>query len=479
MRVARRPGSARWRPTTNQRRSISLALGLWLGPQHHFCPLVGAGRGRRAQAQPPAATAPSGRDSSASRRSSADQRPPRPTRMRAAARLRTIWRRKASPITSIVMRRPSLRTRTPWRVRIGCQSAAPKAVKSCRPSRTSAASAIAAVSSGRRTPSAVRSRSGLRGPFQTVYRYALYRAALRGCHRPPRATARAGRRPSGRSVPHAAGQPLVRHVPHGEGDDLTVMDTGIRAAGSGDAERPWPETVVSAASSAWTVRRPEVGTGSRRSASSSSTVRRTARGGLSAGMAEPVLSAELDLDVGGVTDALHAHEARVSQRCGRRSGARSSVNNLSTTSGSSGSWATTAPGAQGALLGQGDDPLDDPRTSLAFASVVLTCSRSARRPRLGLRCGAMRVLYGPLAPCDSGWPWLRLPRPRTALRRPPGRPLRGPQVVVERRLEAGLLRRDEAAHDEALLHLVERLPPRSCACAGGRRRTAAAGAGRP
>ena len=44
----------------------------------------------------------------------------------------------------------------------------PRRRKSCRPSRTDPARAIAAVSSGTRTPSAKRSRSGLRGPFQTV-----------------------------------------------------------------------------------------------------------------------------------------------------------------------------------------------------------------------------------------------------------------------------------------------------------------------
>ncbi len=53
-------------------------------------------------------------------------------------------------------------------VRTGDRSVAPKALKSCRPRKTDPASAIAAVSSGTRTPSAERSRSGLRGPFQTV-----------------------------------------------------------------------------------------------------------------------------------------------------------------------------------------------------------------------------------------------------------------------------------------------------------------------
>ena len=53
-------------------------------------------------------------------------------------------------------------------VRTDVRPAAPKALKSCRPMKTDPARAIAAVSSGVRTPSAVRSRSGLRGPFQTV-----------------------------------------------------------------------------------------------------------------------------------------------------------------------------------------------------------------------------------------------------------------------------------------------------------------------
>jgi hypothetical protein len=44
----------------------------------------------------------------------------------------------------------------------------PKAEKSCRPSKTDPALAMAAMFSGARTPSAWRSRSGLRGPFQTV-----------------------------------------------------------------------------------------------------------------------------------------------------------------------------------------------------------------------------------------------------------------------------------------------------------------------
>src|SRR4029079_12860767 len=93
---------------------------------------------------------------------------PRPTSRRTAAIRLTIPRRKASARTSIVTREPFLLTRPECTVRTGFRSAAPKAEKSCRPSRTDPARAIAAVSSGTRTPSAVRSRSGLRGPFQTV-----------------------------------------------------------------------------------------------------------------------------------------------------------------------------------------------------------------------------------------------------------------------------------------------------------------------
>ena len=81
---------------------------------------------------------------------------------------RTIPRRKASARTSIVTSRPSRLTRTEWTVRTGDRSAAPKALKSCRPMKTDPARDIAAVSSGSRNPSAVRSRNGLRGPFQTV-----------------------------------------------------------------------------------------------------------------------------------------------------------------------------------------------------------------------------------------------------------------------------------------------------------------------
>ncbi len=81
---------------------------------------------------------------------------------------RTMPRRKASARTSIVTSGPVLLTRTEWTVRTGCRSVDPKALKSCRPSKADPARAIASVSSGTRTPSAVRSRSGLRGPFQTV-----------------------------------------------------------------------------------------------------------------------------------------------------------------------------------------------------------------------------------------------------------------------------------------------------------------------
>ena len=81
---------------------------------------------------------------------------------------RTIPRRKASARTSIVTSSPARRTRTECTVRTGLPIAPPKALKSCRPMKTDPARAIAAVSSGVRTRSAVRSRSGLRGPFQMV-----------------------------------------------------------------------------------------------------------------------------------------------------------------------------------------------------------------------------------------------------------------------------------------------------------------------
>src|SRR4249919_429942 len=93
---------------------------------------------------------------------------PRPTSRRTATIRRTIPRRKASARTSIVTSRPSRRTRTDRTVRTVERSPAPKARKSCRPMKTDPARAIAAVSSGSRSPSAIRSCSGLRGPFQTV-----------------------------------------------------------------------------------------------------------------------------------------------------------------------------------------------------------------------------------------------------------------------------------------------------------------------
>ena len=69
--------------------------------------------------------------------------------------MRRTWpRRKDSARTSIVTRRPSRRTRTAYTVRTGCRSVPLKAEKSWRPSRTVAALAIAAMSSGLRTPSA-------------------------------------------------------------------------------------------------------------------------------------------------------------------------------------------------------------------------------------------------------------------------------------------------------------------------------------
>ena len=68
---------------------------------------------------------------------------------------RTCPRRKESARTSIVTRRPSRRTRTACTVRTGDRSVVPpKAEKSCRPSKTDPALAMAAMSSGLRTPSA-------------------------------------------------------------------------------------------------------------------------------------------------------------------------------------------------------------------------------------------------------------------------------------------------------------------------------------
>src|SRR6478752_7111793 len=93
---------------------------------------------------------------------------PRPTSRRTATIRRTIPRRKASARTSIVTSRPSRLTRTAMTVRTDVRPAAPKVLKSCRPMKADPARAIAAVSSGVRTPSAIRSTSGLRGPFQTV-----------------------------------------------------------------------------------------------------------------------------------------------------------------------------------------------------------------------------------------------------------------------------------------------------------------------
>ena len=67
---------------------------------------------------------------------------------------RTCPRRKDSARTSIVTRRPSRRTRTAYTVRTGDRSVPPKLEKSCRPSKTDPALAMAAMSSGLRTPSA-------------------------------------------------------------------------------------------------------------------------------------------------------------------------------------------------------------------------------------------------------------------------------------------------------------------------------------
>src|SRR5262245_60963703 len=102
---------------------------------------------------------------------------PFPTPSRVATIRRTMPRRKASARTSIVTADPSRRTRIRWTVRTGCGSAPPKALKSWRPSKAVAARAIAATSRPDRTRSAVRSRSGLRGPVQVVYRSSRYLAA--------------------------------------------------------------------------------------------------------------------------------------------------------------------------------------------------------------------------------------------------------------------------------------------------------------
>ena len=81
---------------------------------------------------------------------------------------RTIPRRNESARTSIVTSRPSRLTRIAMTVRTDVRPATPTARKSCRPMKADPARAIAAVSSGSRNQSAVRSCSGLRGPFQTV-----------------------------------------------------------------------------------------------------------------------------------------------------------------------------------------------------------------------------------------------------------------------------------------------------------------------
>src|SRR6185295_8250703 len=102
---------------------------------------------------------------------------PFPTASRTATIRRTMPRRKASARTSIVTSDPSRRTRSRCTVRTGCGSAPPTALKSWRPSKAVAARAIAAMSRSCRTQSAVRSRSGLREPFQMEYRYSRYLAA--------------------------------------------------------------------------------------------------------------------------------------------------------------------------------------------------------------------------------------------------------------------------------------------------------------
>src|SRR5687768_17190447 len=128
---------------------------------------------RRRQSPRAGAAAPASAGDPATSRSpiaSARSRPV-PTASSAATIRRTMPRRNASARTSIVTTGPSRRTRIRCTVRTGCGSAPPKALKSWRPSRAVAARAIAAMSRSLRTQSAVRSRSGLRGPFQIVYRY--------------------------------------------------------------------------------------------------------------------------------------------------------------------------------------------------------------------------------------------------------------------------------------------------------------------
>ena len=83
--------------------------------------------------------------------------------------LRTIWRRKASPVTSIVTSGPSLPDPDPVKGPDRLPVRRPEGARSrAGPRGPTRPRAIAAVSSGTRTPSAKRSRSGLRGPFQTV-----------------------------------------------------------------------------------------------------------------------------------------------------------------------------------------------------------------------------------------------------------------------------------------------------------------------
>ena len=79
---------------------------------------------------------------------------PCPTSRRTATIRRTIPRRKASALTSIVTTLPLRLTRTASTVRIGDRFVAPNGLKSCRPTRTDPARAIATTSSGARTPSA-------------------------------------------------------------------------------------------------------------------------------------------------------------------------------------------------------------------------------------------------------------------------------------------------------------------------------------
>src|SRR5690349_17393715 len=80
---------------------------------------------------------------------------PWPTCRRPATIRRTCPRRKALALTSIVTRPAASRTRTAYTVRTEDRSVTPaKPEKSCRPSKTDPALAIAAMSSGDRTPSA-------------------------------------------------------------------------------------------------------------------------------------------------------------------------------------------------------------------------------------------------------------------------------------------------------------------------------------